>query len=96
MFVVTVRFEVTKDALEDFLPLILENARSSLSEEPGCHRFDVCQSPDAPNEVFLYELYENEAAFEAHRKMPHFEKFSATAEPMIVSKSAQTYRLVDG
>ena len=40
-FLITVDFYLLPGALDPFLALIKENARRSLAEEPGCHRFDV-------------------------------------------------------
>jgi len=45
---------------------------ASLEREPGCLRFDVCVDADDPNRFLLYEVYEDEAALEAHRTTPHF------------------------
>ena len=36
-------------------------------KEPGCLRFDVLVLANDPNPLFLYEAYESEAAFRAHR-----------------------------
>ena len=62
MYAVCVTFQIAEGAMADFLPLMLENAAASLKGEPGCHQFDVCRDGD---EVFLYELYTDAAAFEA-------------------------------
>ena len=40
-FVITVDFYLHAGTLEPFLRLIKENAHKSLTEEPGCDRFDV-------------------------------------------------------
>ena len=91
MFAVTVTLEVDPADLPAFLPLMLTNARSSLADEPGCHRFDVCTDAARPGEVFLYELYTDAAAFAAHQETPHFKTFDAAAGPMILSKRIRTY-----
>lgn len=95
MFVVTVRFAVEPGKTEEFLPLMLGNARTSLSDEPGCQRFDVCQHPETPGEVFLYEIYDDVDAFETHKTTPHYIDFSRATEALVTSKAVQTYRLVD-
>lgn len=93
MFVVTVTFAVKPGRMDAFLPKIMENARLSLRLEPGCGVFDVCTSPKAPDEVFLYERYEDEAAFEIHKTMPHYLDFSADAEPLLADRTVKTYLL---
>jgi quinol monooxygenase YgiN len=41
-------------------------------DEAGCLRFDVYRSVDDTDCFVLYEQYVDEAAFEAHRRTPHF------------------------
>mgnify|MGYP001181923504 CR=1 FL=1 len=53
MFVVTVNFSVKRNQIEQFKPLMLENARLSLELEPGCKQFDVCFDSNEPWECFV-------------------------------------------
>ena len=94
MFAVIVTFEVHKDTMDQFLPLMLENAETSLRDEDRCHRFDVCTDHCRPNEVFLYELYTNAAAFDVHLKSAHFATFTAATSDMIAAKQVRTCREV--
>lgn len=77
MYVVTVEFDVPEQGLARFLPRLLENAQCSRDLEPGCRQFDVCQDPQVPTRIFLYECYVDRAAFEAHLRTPHFLAFEA-------------------
>ena len=43
-------------------------------QEPGCRQFFVSRSEDNPDRFFLYEEYDDEAAFDAHRETPHFDR----------------------
>jgi quinol monooxygenase YgiN len=79
-----VDFEVKEGTVDQVLALVSENARNSVEKEPGCHQFDVLQVTDSPNRLMLYEVYENEAAFEAHSKSAHFLAFIEKARPMFV------------
>jgi quinol monooxygenase YgiN len=47
------------------------NATATREREPGCRQFDVCTSAD-DGLVFLYEVYDDRAAFDAHLAAPHF------------------------
>ncbi|MEM6589737.1 MAG: putative quinol monooxygenase [Pseudomonadota bacterium] len=94
MFVVTVTFDILKDRMAAFLPLMLQNAQTSLSHEPGCLRFDVCTDESRPSEVFLYEIYADAAAFDTHLQSPHFKTFDAQTATMIASKTVKTYAQV--
>lgn len=93
MFAVTVTFRLHPGQMGAFLPLMMQNAQTSLRQEPGCHQFDVCHG-GAPDTVFLYELYTDAAAFEAHLAAPHFQDFSARTNDMVVSKDVATYTQV--
>lgn len=94
MFVITVEFELYPTQAGAFLPLMQANAAQSLASEEGCDQFDVCVDPDDPARVFLYEVYHDEAAFQAHLDTAHFKAFDAATADMIVSKSVQSYKRV--
>jgi autoinducer 2-degrading protein len=92
MFVVTVRFNTTESGYADFLKLVRRNAQASLDSEAGCQRFDVCSAPDR-NEVFLYEFYDDAAAFEAHKETAHYRYFAAASAKVVTVKEVRTYGL---
>jgi autoinducer 2-degrading protein len=96
MYAIIVDFEIEDGQIGSFLPLMTENAAASLRDEPGCRQFDVCQSPDDPQQIFLYELYDDRAAFEAHLGMPHFQAFDAATADMIRSKTVRAYTRLAG
>lgn len=43
--------------------------------EPGCRMYQVHRAPEDPRRFFLYEQYDDQAALDAHRASPHFEKY---------------------
>lgn len=90
-FAVCVTFALQPDAAPAFLPLMTANAEASLSNEPGCIRFDVLTDPTRPAEVFLYELYDDAAAFQEHLQSAHFKAFDAAVADMIADKVVKTY-----
>lgn len=94
MFAVVVKFKITPGQEAAFRTAMLENARSSLRDEPGCHRFDVCFDPARPDEAFLYEVYTDEAAFEVHQTMPHFARVGAALEGVVSDKEISTWEEV--
>ncbi|MFO6463933.1 putative quinol monooxygenase [uncultured Jannaschia sp.] len=95
MFAVAVTITVKPGRMPDFLPAMMENARASLGE-PACNRFDVATDPARPDEVFLYELYDDAAGFDAHRETPHYKTFTATCDPMIAAKDVATWSVLHG
>ncbi len=94
MFAVVVTFQIKSGGMEVFFPLMTENARASLREEPGCNVFDVCTDPARPDEVLLYELYSDRAAFDAHLASAHFKVFDKAVADLIATKTVHTYETV--
>lgn len=95
MFAVVVSLALKPGMAPQFLPLIRENAAASLREEEGCMQFDVCTDADRQDEVFLYELYTDQQAFQAHLKTEHFLHFDAATVEMVATKKVRTYRQVE-
>ncbi|MDH3452805.1 MAG: antibiotic biosynthesis monooxygenase [Gammaproteobacteria bacterium] len=91
MFVVTVIFELHPARCEEFEPAILAQARNSLDAETDCLQFDVCRNPQREEEFFLYEIYRDRAAFDAHLDSPHYKHFDATVTPMVANKTVNFY-----
>ena len=90
MFVVTGTFTLKPGKRSAFLPPMVENASTSLRKEPGCRQFDVCLGDD-PETVFLYEVYDDSAAFSAHLESAHFQSFDAAVADMIATKVVHQY-----
>lgn len=90
-YLITVDFFLHPGALDPFLALIRENARKSLSDEPGCHRFDVLVQQGVPEHILLYEIYEDRAAFDFHAKSKHFTHFNAASAPYVRDKKVIEY-----
>jgi len=59
------------EAIELFTKLAPETRR-----EPGCRMYEVHRSTTNPRQFFLYEQYQDQAALDAHRAAPHFEKYA--------------------
>ncbi|NIF79598.1 antibiotic biosynthesis monooxygenase [Paraburkholderia sp. Cy-641] len=95
MYVITVSLSVKEMHHTEFLREMLLNARQSRDLEPGCRRFDVAASVDDTCSVFLYELYESEADFEAHLRMEHYHRFDEATRDWITSKVVNRFHLCD-
>lgn len=91
MYAVIVTFQIKAGRMKAFMSAMTDNARTSLAEEAGCHRFDVCTDPSRPDEVFLYELYTDRATFDAHLAAAHCKSFDAHVANMIAAKNVRTY-----
>ena len=89
MFVVIVDFQIHPLRLTEFMALMIENARASREQEPGCRQFDVCTDSANPGAVFLYEVYDDRAAFDAHLASEHYKRFDAAVADMVTAKTVR-------
>lgn len=80
MYVIIAPIQVRPGHKEEFLQALLDDARGSMNDEPGCVRFDVIQDAADPNRVWLYEAYKDEEAFQSHTRMPHLIKWRETTK----------------
>lgn len=95
MYVIAVDFTLHAQHIGAFMALMLENARVSRETESGCRRFDVCRDPAGPECVFLYEVYDDRAAFEAHLAAAHFKAFDSATKAMVASKAVRAFELMN-
>lgn len=93
-FVIVVEFKIHPGKMAAFRRLMDENARASCRDEPGCQRFDVLTSPKDADFILLYEIYDDRAAFDAHKKTPHFLSFDKESAPLVANKVVKDYDLV--
>jgi len=93
-YVITVDFEIEPAELRQFLSLVRENAKRSVRDEPGCRRFDVATPRDGGTHVFLYEIYDDEAAFHAHMATPHFKSFATATKDMVKGRKISALDLL--
>ncbi len=87
MYVIVVDFKIKPEHTAAFREAITINARASVADEPGCSQFDVCADPQDGTRIFLYEIYDNLAAFEAHLRTPHYAVFDKLSAPMVEAKT---------
>jgi quinol monooxygenase YgiN len=91
MFVLQVNLRIKPENVDAFMKKALENAREA-RKEPGCRQFDVLVDPKDSAKVMLYEVYNDEQAFEAHQQTPHFKKYVAEAVPLLASRERQVWK----
>lgn len=88
-FVATVvEIEVKPEELDKFLAALRDNAAATI-KEPGCRRYDFMQLASAPTQVWIYEVYENAAAVEAHRSADHFKKYAAATKDLVIKRQSR-------
>ena len=95
MLVVCVYFEIKPVCIDAFFEVMRKNAVASLKNEIGCHQFDINQDPLSPNSLFLYELYDDDAAFELHKQTDHYLEFNEAIAPMIIGKTLRVLKRME-
>ena len=80
MYVIIAPVQIKQGHTGDYIEALLEDAKASVRDEPGCQRFDVIQDAGDANRVWLYEVYNDEAAFQAHLQTPHLKKLPDTTK----------------
>lgn len=84
MYCLLLKTQLKPGSLEAFMEAMRINAAASVRDEPGCLVFDVLRDRSDPERVWLYEVYIDEAAFEAHMRTPHFLASRPLVEPLIL------------
>lgn len=94
--IIWVVFDIKPGAFAAFQEQIVPNAAASLRDEPGCRQFDILLAEDgSQDQVALYEIYDDEAAFEAHLRTPHFAIFKEAIPDLISGQQVTRYHLVE-
>jgi quinol monooxygenase YgiN len=90
-FVLVVNIRVKPESVDAFMKQLHANAAAA-RKEPGCRQFDVLVDPKDRTKVMLYEVYNDEKAFEAHQQTPHFKKYLAEAVPLLASRERSVWQ----
>ena len=90
-FALVVNIRIKPESIDAFMQRLKENA-SAARKEPGCRQFDVLVDPKDKTKVMLYEVYNDDKAFEAHQQTPHFKKYLAEAVPLLASRERHVWK----
>ncbi len=96
MKIITVIFEARRGREAEFRAVMETHARKSLELEPGCRQFDVGADPKEPTRFMVYEVYDDDAAIEAHQAMPHFAETRARLGELMEARTRHDFDLLPG
>ena len=82
MLAMWVKVRVKPELRQRFLDAIEVDALGSERDEPGCLRFNVLQDMGDENVYYFFEVYQDEAALDAHRAAPHYAVWRAAADTL--------------
>lgn len=71
--------------LDAYKAALREEIETSIRIEPGVLTLYAVTVKDHPNEVRLFEMYASPAAYQAHLKSEHFQKYKSTTAGMVKS-----------
>jgi (4S)-4-hydroxy-5-phosphonooxypentane-2,3-dione isomerase len=93
VYVNAVDLDIKPGDMAKFIEAVKENGAAAV-KEPGCREFNITVLAKDPNHVFLYEVYDNEAALNAHRATDHFKRFAATTADMVAKRDVRAMSVV--
>ena len=65
-FAIVATIEVNAEQIDEYEKALITHRERCLINEPGTIQFDVLKPNDEENKFMLYEVYTDEAAFDAH------------------------------
>jgi len=89
--VLQVNIRIKPENVDSFMRQVMDNARAARGE-PGCRQFEVLVDPDDKTKVMLFEVYDDQKAFEAHQAGDAFKKYVASAVPLLASRERQFWK----
>jgi quinol monooxygenase YgiN len=95
MIVLKVDMQV-KPGMEEKCREYIRHLHEHSRKEPGCLQYIGHQSTEDPRKFLFYEQYKDEAAFQAHRDSPHYQKYVIEGLGTIVeNRSRELYQPVE-
>ena len=93
--VLVVELEIAQGQTERFLARARAHRENVLKNEPGCQRFDVLVPQEGGDTVFLYEVYADNEAVEAHMATSYMQEYLSDTGPMITHRKRTSCALAN-
>lgn len=87
-YALAVRIRIKPENIDAFMEKLAVNAAAARLE-PGCLTFQVLVDPADRSRIMLYEVYKDEAAFQAHQATQPFKTYLAEAVPLLAERERQ-------
>jgi quinol monooxygenase YgiN len=95
VLVVIARYQARPGAGDEVASILAQHV-SPTRAEPGCVSFLVNRSGDDSDRFVLYEQYDDEAAFQAHRTTAHFRDYiEGRVVPLLAERTWERYRVIE-
>jgi quinol monooxygenase YgiN len=94
-YVVRATWTAGEGAEQTVLDALRELAPPS-RDEPGCRFYQAYRDPAQPRVFHLFEIYDDEAAYQAHGESEHFRRLAlGTAIPVLASRERAFFETLD-
>ena len=65
-----------------------------VEREPGCHRFDILLPEEEENQVCLYEVYADQAAFDLHVGTDYMAAYREQTADMVMGRNRVMFTVI--
>jgi quinol monooxygenase YgiN len=94
-FVLAVRC-TANEGEDDRVAALLAQLAEASRQEAGCRFYQPCRDPENPRAFLIFEIYDDQAAFEAHGASEHFQALGpGEAFPLLESRERAFYETLD-
>jgi quinol monooxygenase YgiN len=82
-------FELKPGKRDEFVDASMANSRGSING-PGCLATSIFVDPDRPDLAYVFEVFQDEAAFDNHHQQPYYKEWLARTADLM----ARPYQLL--
>jgi quinol monooxygenase YgiN len=75
--------EIDPAQLDNYKAALKEEIATSVGAEPGVLKLYAVSVKDHPNQIRLFEMYKNQASYQAHLQTSHFKRYKAKTQKMV-------------
>ncbi|WP_299714982.1 putative quinol monooxygenase [uncultured Tenacibaculum sp.] len=83
--VIIVHLEIKQENRESFMKETF-SVTSKSREETGCLEYNILENCYSENKFMIYEVYENNKAFENHKQSEHYKKYINLVMPILAKE----------
>ena len=94
-FAIVATLSIAPGRIEEYLPIAMAHRARCLRDEPGTLQFEVLRVQADETKVMLYEVYRDQAAFDAHWAAPSLALHREEAGDMLLSVTGARCTLLD-
>src|SRR5580704_2295742 len=82
---IVAEIEIQPGRMDEVLPLLIAHRARCLRDEPGTLGFEVLIPRDDETKLLIYEVYQDDAAFELHRNNPSIAQWRNETAGLVVA-----------